>query len=350
MKRVLGIFRGFPGLGRVVAGVSLLETLRDQYGYEVKMISYLQGDKYLQSYGYKSSYSLTTMDYCSIGLLPTSSIGAKIHDLIKSFKPYIVVIDGEPLILYSLKISFPNIKIVSLLNPSDVDNPANDKEAMDFFNSIYSLSDLAIVHGLKKVDKTAEYKNLISINTILRNEILALNNQPTNNIYCILGGGTVNVGSQFEISTIKIGRICIEVARMLPNYTFHIVCSSSNIFESLNSREITNNVKIYEEPLKPSMYYRDAGVIITRSGRNTLSELLYLEIPSIVFVTGDQYRTEEQKENIRNIKSKAIIPSSLDIEIQELKMIIIESFKSERKIKSFHPGNQMAVEHIISLM
>lgn len=28
MRKVLGIFRGFPGLGRVVSGVSILETLR----------------------------------------------------------------------------------------------------------------------------------------------------------------------------------------------------------------------------------------------------------------------------------------------------------------------------------
>ena len=26
MKKILGIFRGFPGLGRVVSGVSLLES------------------------------------------------------------------------------------------------------------------------------------------------------------------------------------------------------------------------------------------------------------------------------------------------------------------------------------
>lgn len=52
MKRVLGIFRGFPGLGRVVAGVSLLETLRDKYDCTVKFISYLQGNKYLESRGY----------------------------------------------------------------------------------------------------------------------------------------------------------------------------------------------------------------------------------------------------------------------------------------------------------
>ena len=29
--KILGIFRGFPGLGRVVAGVSLLETIKMNY-------------------------------------------------------------------------------------------------------------------------------------------------------------------------------------------------------------------------------------------------------------------------------------------------------------------------------
>ena len=52
MKKILGIFRGFPGLGRVVAGVSLLETLRDNYDCDVRVISYLQGNKYLESRGY----------------------------------------------------------------------------------------------------------------------------------------------------------------------------------------------------------------------------------------------------------------------------------------------------------
>ena len=64
--RILGIFRGFPGLGRVVAGVSLLEELRDQYGANIRMISYLQGNEYLKSKGYADLHEATPMDYCSI--------------------------------------------------------------------------------------------------------------------------------------------------------------------------------------------------------------------------------------------------------------------------------------------
>ena len=50
--KILGIFRGFPGLGRVVAGVSLLETIKMNYNCEIKIISYLQGNKYLEKKGY----------------------------------------------------------------------------------------------------------------------------------------------------------------------------------------------------------------------------------------------------------------------------------------------------------
>ena len=185
MKRILGIFRGFPGLGRVVAGVSLLETLRDNYDYDVRIISYLQGNKYLESRGFQNFTEASPMDLCSIGLLPTNKMGVYIHNTIKDFVPDAVLIDGEPLILQSIKISYPSIKIITLLNPADVNNPNNDKEAMDFFNALYSLSDLAIVHGLRSVDKDHRYKKLISINTIIRRELITVKNIPMGNIHII---------------------------------------------------------------------------------------------------------------------------------------------------------------------
>ena len=140
MKKILGIFRGFPGLGRVVSGVSLLETLRDEYGYCIDIISYLQGNRYLELKGYENLHEVGSMDYCSIGLLPTNVMGAHIHEKMRSFLPDIVIIDGEPLIIQALRISYPKLKIVVLLNPSDVDNEQNDQEAMRYFNAMYSLS------------------------------------------------------------------------------------------------------------------------------------------------------------------------------------------------------------------
>ena len=39
MKTVIGVFRGFPGLGRVSAGIALLKELQ-QRGFEDTAISY----------------------------------------------------------------------------------------------------------------------------------------------------------------------------------------------------------------------------------------------------------------------------------------------------------------------
>ena len=64
--KILGIFRGFPGLGRVVSGVALLETLRDKYDVN-KCISYLQGNRYLESHEFEDIREAIPMDYCSIG-------------------------------------------------------------------------------------------------------------------------------------------------------------------------------------------------------------------------------------------------------------------------------------------
>lgn len=348
MKKILGIFRGFPGLGRVVAGVSLLETLRDNYGCDIKFISYLQGNKYLESHGYMDLKEATPMDYCSIGLLPTNKMGAYIHNTIKDFMPDLIVVDGEPLILQSIKISHANVKIVALFNPADVDNPNNDKEAMDFFNALYSLSDLSIVHGLRRVKQDKRYKNFISINTIIRREIIAVKNVPTNNIYCVLGGGTVNVEQQFEDSTLRIGELAKKVAALLPEYTMHIICSSHNIFKMLSENNNFDNVKFHEEIISAERYYSNACLVITRSGRNTLSELAYLRIPAISFVSGCTYRTVEQTNNINDLNIPTIVSASLEISLEGFAKLCLDMI-GKNADSFFQCGNDEAIKHILQI-
>mgnify|MGYP001775059309 CR=1 FL=1 len=348
MKRVLGIFRGFPGLGRVVAGVTLLEMLRDNYDCDVKFISYLQGNSYLRTRGYINLEEATPLDYCSIGLLPTNKMGKFIHDTINQFKPDVVIVDGEPLILQSIKISHINVKVVALLNPADVDNPNNDKEAMDYFNALYSLCDLAIVHGLRRVKPDKRYKNMISVNTIIRQEILTVKNVPTNNIYCILGGGTVNVGKQFEDSTLTIGKLCQQIAALLPNHSMHIICSSRNIYEALSGYEVSGNIVLYDDIIPAEKYYRDACLVITRSGRNTLSELALLGIPSISFVSGCAYRKIEQTNNINDLKLSTVMPASLNIKPDTFADICLEMMKKCPN-HYFLQGNNKAIECILKL-
>ena len=350
IKKALGIFRGFPGLGRVVAGVSLLESLRDNYGFDVKAISYLQGKTYLEAHGFFESTATTPLDYCAIGILPTSQFGAAIHKIIHDYKPDIIIIDGEPLLIKSIKLSHREIPIASLLNPSDIDNPENDKEAMDFFKACMSMADLSIIHGLRQPSLPIEYKHSISINTILRPEILKVSNNPQNKIYCILGGGTVNVEQQFVESTTRIGKLCIDMATYLTQYEINIVCSSPNIYSVISNLNVPSNVILHEEIMNATTYYADANLIITRSGRNTLSELLFLGIPSITFVSGCAYRQSEQKQNLGNLNSSNICAAQLSISPTDMGNLCLHAIEQKKSCHSFVPGNNQAIDAITSLI
>jgi hypothetical protein len=348
-KKLLGIFRGFPGLGRVVAGVSILEELRDLYNCEIKIISYLQGAKYLDSRGYTTDYSITTNDICSIGLLPTNAFGQYLHSTIKVFNPDAVIIDGEPLILHSVRISYPNVKIITLLNPSDVENESNDIEAMDYFNEHYRMADLAIVHGLQLINKQCGYKNLISIDTIIRQEITTITPSFSKDIYCLLGGGTVNTNEQFKKSSIDIIANCLTLANYLPDYTFHVVCSCDDIYKSISQSDMPSNVRFYDEILPPKDYYSKVAMVITRSGRNTLSELKYLGIPTIAFVSGDSYRINEQRNNIDSLKSDNIIAMSVDDSAEKLQSVAM-SLINLRIVPNHCCGNDYAIKNIVNFL
>lgn len=289
-----------------------------------------------------------SMDYCSIGILPTNNMGVYIHNIINEFMPDLIIIDGEPLILQSIKISHPKIKIVALLNPSDVYNPSNDKEAMDYFNALYSLSDLAIVHGLRHIKSDKRYKKLISINTIISREIMRVKNIPTNNIYCILGGGTVNVEQQFEFSTLRIGELCQKVAVLLPQYTMHIICSCQNIYNALIEKQYCDNVKLYKDIFPAQRYYSEASLIITRSGRNTLSELSYLGIPAISFVSGCKYRKEEQINNINDLNIPTIVSASIDMTIEKFSELCIDMIHKKTDCYQ-QSGNDLAIKSILQM-
>lgn len=345
--KILGIFRGFPGLGRVVSGVALLETLRDEYNCEVKAISYLQGNKYLRQRGFSGLQEASAADYCSIGLLPTNKMGVYIHYTIKNYEPDLIIVDGEPLIVQSIKISHPSIKMVALLNPSDVDNPTNDAEAMAYFNTLYSMADLAIVHGLRVTTGTHGYNNIVSIPTILRKEVISQNGKRGNNIYCILGGGTVNSSQEFIDTSVKIAELCIDATMNIEDREIHIVCSCNTIASILRTKPTSSKVIIHDNLLLPKEIYSDASLIITRSGRNTLSEVAYLGIPTITFVTGDCYRIEEQRQNIQSLNCQNVIEADLTLNSIELLDKIQSMLSMDYSLgNNFSYGNDMAISAI----
>ena len=175
-------------------------------------------------------------------------------------------------------------------------------------------------------------------------------NIPSKDIYCILGGGTVNVSCQFTESSIRIGELCIKVAEELSEYRMHIVCSSANIYDALYRMSITDNVFLYKDIISPQYYYAHASLIITRSGRNTLSEIKYLDIPAITFVTGDRYRVVEQRQNVNLLHDDCCLMAESNWTKDELVRLIkrLNIPKESDKIGSFIPGNAIAMEILLN--
>lgn len=236
-----------------------------------------------------------------------------------------------------------------MLNPSDIDNPHNNQEAMDFFKEMYSLSDLGIVHGLRILEHNEKFNDFISVNTIIRNEVISIKNVPTNNIYCVLGGGTINVGEQFVETTLHIGLLCKKVAAYFPKYRINILCSSKNIYDELNRDNCPNNVFLYKEIIPAEHYYKDACLVITRSGRNTLSELAYLGIPAISIVTGDIYRRYEQVQNIKDLNVSNIQSFSMEGTISDFIEIMNTMIKLGKQENNFKVGNQLSINKILEI-
>jgi hypothetical protein len=355
--RIVGIFRGFPGLGRVVSGVELLRNFQRVHGAEIIIYTYLQGEVLLKQYNIRNQLSISSLDISSIGIIPVSMYGEAILHSIGEIKPDFVLIDGEPLMLQALKLAYPDTHVIALLNPSDVENPMNQISSQVFFNHYFSLSDLAIVHGLRKISNPGIYNNFHSINTIIRTEILNIKHIiKSKQIFCVLGGGTVNVQNDFLESTLKIANLCIGLALELADYKVTIQCSSSNVYEIINENIKPNqpaNLQLISTIKPPADYYSNSSLIITRAGRNSLSELLFLNIPAISFVSGCSFRKEEQACNVQHSQNLKIKSLLIDIQLSQFvlscKELLNKSEIEERK-PYFLPGNNVAIEIILNYL
>ena len=352
--KIAGIFRGFPGLGRVVSGVELITHFKDHYNADIRAFSYLQGEKYLNQKGFTSNHTVSEHDYSSIGIIPVSAYGEYIFNQIEDFDPDIVIIDGEPLLLQSLRVVYPNLKIIALLNPFDVHNPYNQSSSSLIFNDMYSKANLAIVHGFWRLEKPDKYNEFVSLNTIIRKEVLSI--KPTfskNKICCILGGGTVNSKIEFQEKSIAIAYKCVQLADVFNDFEIYAFCSNNQIYNEIIKNKIRSNTFIHANIQDCNQYYSDSKLIIARAGRNTISEVLYLGIPTIVIPTGCKFRSKEQKTNaeiVEPISSNKIVNINEDIEINELitqcEMLLKNDIQNSQ---IWIPGNTQAIECILKL-
>jgi hypothetical protein len=350
--KIVGIYRGFPGLGRVVAGVELADYFRLHNNADVRLFSYLQGEKYLEQKGYVSIFEVCGQDCSSIGIIPISHYGEFIINQIAEFCPDFIILDGEPLMTQFLKLIFPKIKIVCLLNPFDVENPYNQPSSSKFLNNAYSHADLSIVHGLWQVQPNFQYHNFHSINTIVRSEVSSIKRTNLHNkISCILGGGTINTNQKFIDNTVLIAEKCVQIAKCMPDCEIHIYCSC-DIF-SINILEETPNLFTHNAIESCEEYYSNSKLIISRAGRNTISELLCLGIPAIIIPTGDIFRAKEQATNAeqaQQLSNRLIKTIKQDISISELVSFCSNILIPDKHHSKWQCGNTGAINLILQLV
>lgn len=355
MKRIYGIFRGFPGLGRVSSGIALLKEFQKK-GYEIAAISYFQGTEALYRQGIPMlfEYSIDTSDITSIGINPITGFATHIIEKILEDKPDVVIIDGEPLLQSTLGDVYPKEKIISLLNPSDLHNETLAESTIRFYHKNYLSASNAIVHGVG-VRNTVVKENECNINyipTILRQEIIDFikDDCPSNRIVGILGGGSVNSSNMFLSSTIEMGKKIASIARKMQQYSFEIYCNDKNIKNEIEkSSVLPANFCITASYTAPSQMYKGAKLVIARAGRNVVSELLYLNIPGLLIATNGDYRSKEQEKNIdsmiqesNNLFDKFYLLDEDEILIEKI-MNMIDIMPKEG---DFNAGNSKAIEII----
>lgn len=358
--KIYAVLRGFPGLGRVIAGFELLKYFERNYKAEIKISTYFQGETYINTKGYQTSIKVDDKDVSSVGIVSVSKSGEKIIEDIISFKPDIVLIDGEPILLHNLKISYPELYVVSLLNPFDINNPHNPKNSQDFFIHMYSYADLSIVHGLWHEKKPIGFKEYISINSIVRDSISEISNQENSNtIVCLLGGGSKSVNSGFTSGTIEIAKQVIDVALINKEYKFKIYTSDFFIKNEIQKHisicnSSSENISVIENITDETVMFSEARLVIARAGRNTISELLTMNIPAIIIPTTANFRGSEQLWNCKKIESgnyPKIKAHYLDAGSEFLKdkmLQLINSYSTNGK-EIFIPGNINALDQIVKI-
>ncbi len=352
--KVFGIFRGFPGLGRVVAGAGLLKTLAAR-GNEVKAYSYLQGNALLADYNLDRIIfeQPPSQHIMIIGLNPISKEAGLLIETIVRENPDIVLIDGEPLLVSTLAMVFPREKIFCLLNPSDVENKSLPLSSLKFYRSHYLTAGHAFVHGITpKIysELGAEYFcRLHSVRTILRPNVLNLSPLKRGSFLVgILGGGSKMASQNFLHSTVKIAQVIISLAKYLPEEKFILYCNDDNIFDMLKD-SLPCNLELVSEYVAPEIIYPKAKAILCRAGRNTVSEALFLKIPAVLFSTRGDFRSTEQDENIiRACELSGGLMSKCYIDDPPDKIVckLYATMKSDNAATEFIAGNDTVLNYL----
>ena len=162
-----------------------------------------------------------------------------------------------------------------------------------------------------------------------------------------MGGGTVNSSELFFENTIRISHQIIELANKKQNYFFDIYCGCETIYSRVNQfKNGVLNIGIHRHIHNPAQLYNSTKAVISRGGRNTVSELLSLNLPAILFSTTCEVRGTEQQANItiaQNI-SPNIIGVTLSTDSNTIEEMFNKIISSDASKVEWSSGNKTLFE------
>ena len=340
-------------MGRVVSGIEVLRILKNNYHFEIRLFTYFNGVSLAEEHGFAIDElgDVGQSDLTDIGLLPVSSIGSKIIKSIIDWNPDMVILDGEPLLCKALSMVYSKKRIITLINPCDIENPHTPLSNNLFFRDCYLSSGITICHGFITPQQQFYYpqNHLYYANTILRKSIFTIKedrkfkkDNVKKRLSCILGGGAKNAPKTMLSSTIEIGKHVIAASNYLDGFQIDIFTNDKDVSRELTKYVKNDSIVIHNNYCLPTELYRDADFVICRSGRNTISELLFLGIPAILISAGLDFRGKEQSYNIKQaekISRGNITGYDVSMSEQILACLIEEKTKSRTNSCNFVPGN-----------
>ena len=354
------ILRGFPGLGRVVAGLALMEQLRFK-GWECRIATYGRGLAAIKEGNYNRFISFDdeiNEGVSSIGIIPVSRFGEAIISDIYNWNPDLILCDGEPLMLETMSIIGLSNRTITLANQFDLFNHNNQYSSQKFFSYMYNKAGMILLHGLA-INRDKETAKCKIMNTIIRPEIINLGNLykkcdscKSNRIVGIIGGGMYKANKEFKESSVKIAKLFIRLAKYNKDKKFFLYCNGISYGDNSKlDEDIPNNISIILEYSSPSEMYNNAELVIARAGRNTISELIFLKKKAIVIPTvKHDFRGGEQKENIINaeiITNGNIVGFESYNDINALDVLFKELLNKQTHEYDWVPGNDIAVNEIL---
>lgn len=301
---IVFILRGWPGLGRVMQGVSFSQIIKKVNPKQHQVFySSERGLTFLKELNYEVSDIATGAD-------PNPLLGGldrdEVYLLIETIEtdpPFAIIIDGE-LQLMSVLRSIYTGPIIALANSSDLFNPKQSKGNRLLFRSYYHSCDFVIIGSFNPINierLPSSFPKILWVPPLVREEIYYsvndLSDISAHDIVVVLGGGAHGAMSLKSINKQIVDSV-YKIASRNPkrHFTFFGI-------DSLNGRrKRAGNISLGSVE-HCSSAIASCKLVIARAGRNVISEILELKkqailIPSIT--TGkksDIHRAVEQQKN-----------------------------------------------------